>query len=653
MIKEARNNEVTFGKPAFRVHPVGLSFGQGGGIPPAVPFVPTSGFLAALGYTQADVDALPSGIKGCAAWLITGRAIDNDRLNNPSNGINADAVARDFNAWIGENIDKWPNNEPSKDTYDWSLEDTAAAQMTSLAPSVATRILHLALGQNSYVPAWAQTELASTPGNILALVDRRVAELKAKFASNSAFYRIDAVNEITNSATAGSVASDRGWRTSASAFYTASQDATTKATILGGNSEYWWWYVFQKLRAAYPSAKLSFTDFNLEDVLPPEDYTPSALSAPYAGQNAFATDNSSGSQKQRIDRARYEIWRAKAASVPVDVIGYQLHVVPTVPPYFDAMIATLWDWNRFGVVPAVTEFNALNIPGASSLPVHIKSQDQNTINRYVAWVAHAYLKVLLANSPIEEVSFWSIGGGGETSTVLGTDHPIRTATMLAISKAAAPNARTLKRGSRTEGRYSVPLHVAATGTQSYSSNRVSLTAAGSLQIPWAWFNDAWMARPISASDYILSCQFYSTASLTNGTVIQYIGNPASGNYAQIIVNATTVRLEIYVANALVLGQNLGTMALNAHQRVSVRIAGTAVKASLNGGAVQSFTATGSFSDQTKVSWLSRPDNTGWSASLSSVFIDVHHGPDWNTDADLVTLSTPLTRSISLGVYDGA
>lgn len=613
-----------------------------------------------MGYADADFNVLPQGMRDCAAWATCLRAVDDGRIDNPTNGIAGSALERDYHGYVGENVHKWSVVEATEAVVDWSRADTVESQFAAVAPTRTTRALHLVIGQDAYLPTWAETELAATPGSILDLIGARVDQIKAKYPAADPFYRIDVVNEITNSDTATSVAAARGWRTTANSFRTASLDATTLATVLGNNAEKWIWDAFELTKIAFPNARLAWTDFAQELVMSPAAASFPILHSPW-GVSPFLTDNSTAGNLHRINRMKYEVWRALAAGTPIDVVGYQLHLSPVAPPEFYALRASLHDWNRMGVTPAITEFNVVNTGALTTkVPPHLGTAPNLKIDRYGAWVANAYLREFLTHSPLEEITFWSIASNldtAQTASREGLDYPIRIATMLALQEAVAPGSRTLKRGAMTDMQFSYPPWVSIGGaTLAFSSRRCAVTAAGSLQVPWTWYSDTWMARPISATHLILSAVFYIDANVTDNTVLMGYGNGDSGtptNTVKILVMANrNIVIEVRVASAVVLSEVLGTAALDTLSRVAVRINGTAVEGVLNGGAVQPFTAGGSFGDQTTVYFLSNPAGDGTHAQLSSPYFEIQHGADHPADADLIALGTYVIRGCSLGIYDG-
>lgn len=619
----------------------------------------SSAFLDALGFTTADVNKLPEGIRDCAQWSTILRAIDDGRINNASNGIDGQAVNRDFDGYVGENVQKWNVNEATKDSPDWSRQVTVESQFDAVAPTRTTRAFHLLVGQDSYLPTWAKNELAATPTDILDILQHRITQVQAQFPSEP-FYRMDVINEITNQATATSQAADRGWRTSANSFRTASLDAGALAGPLAGNSEKWIWDAFTLAKAAWPQTKLAWTDFNQEYNQPPDAGTFPILGPPH-NVSPFLTDNSYAPNYHRYQRLLYEIWRGKAAGAPIDVIGYQFHLAPVAPPEFVQLAAQMHDWNRFGVLPAITEFNAIN-SGASGtkIPPHCGSAGDERLERYVAWYAYHFLKVMLDNSPLEEVTFWSVASNtdtAQTSTKEISNFPIRTATMLALANARNPIVRTLKRGCLMDLQWSIPPHMSNSGaTLSFSSRRCAISVAGSLQVPWSFFNAPWMARPIANTHLILGAQFNLSAAVSDNTVILGYGVGNSGtpdNTVKVkVMNNFQVVLEVRVLGSVIESVILGT-ANTGLNRFAVRVNGNVVQGVLNGIAGQPVACSKLFGHQDTVYVLSNPAGDGTHANLSIPYFEIQHGPDYPSEADLVALGTVRTRSCSLGIYDGA
>ena len=730
-------NDTRTGKATGLVGTDGTKYGL-------LPGIWTESMLRIVGANATKINTLPAGIKDTASWLVTMRSVDQDRLDNQTLGLSKVKFARDYNGLVGENVNKWVTTEPAQGVYDYSRTDLLDTQLP-VVPKY--RAHHMLFARDGFNPSWVATVLAD-PNQLPTLVTKRVADVAAKFP-NDPFYRIDVVNELcqetSQSPSNANYALDRGWRTTASALYTAGVALNT-----GGNPQKWIWDAFTLARAAFPSAKLAWVDFGMECAAPCDSYlrgmlppfyralTKSGSTVSGAEVCAYSSNNDFAAKLTKLGRIRYEIWRMKLAGVPIDVVGYQMHLEPWAPPNWNDLEASMWDWNRLGVVPAITELNVRNTANNASLngfPPHIRRSNSDEINRLGAVLANGYVSQMLTHSPMEEITFWSPGldvnGDGQTASHTDAngdvDYPIREAVMLAIQAAQAPASRTLRRGSRINARFVLPPQVtnaaSLMNSLSHASNRLSIapasvtasiagtvmtvtavgsgtlgvgatlsgsgvtagtkivsfgtgtggtgtynvdvsqtvasttiTAATNLQVPWTWYEHASMARPISGSDLILSAQFQIAASITADTVLMGYGNATSGvptNFAKLILNGTTLRLDITVGGVSVLSQTIATgITTTTDHRVAVRIAGTAISYSYDGSAVATATATGSFNNQTSVYLLSNPDSTGFNSNLSAYFFEVHHGADYNTNALLQGLGTSIIRDCSMEAYLG-
>jgi GH35 family endo-1,4-beta-xylanase len=638
----------------------------------ASPFQITANLLAAIGKTQVDVDALPLGIKDCASWLVSCRAVDNDRIGDTvTPGVSGDALLRDFNGVIGENTNKWTSTEATEGSISFSREDTLQKNLKFIGFKQEKKILHQVLARDGFHPAWIATKLASTPTEILRLINSRINQLSSKYP-NDDFYRIDVVNEICNSQSGAPAVV--GWRTSVNAFYTASRDTSTLATVLGGNSEKWIWDAFSLCRAAWPSAKLAWTDFKQEICHRPDSPNETSLTYPDAS-SLYDSTGAYWTNSNRAYRQKYEMWRMKEAGVPVDVFGFQLHVDLQQHLLVLPLRALLADLNRFGILPAITEFNVMCTAnnGTTGIPTYLQpapllssSAQSPTIQRIGARLAYFYIKEFLTNSPTEEVSFWSQGlsanNDGQTSSLSYSDTPIRIATMLAIKEAQAPASRVLKRGHRQFSFRSVtdipPWINQGGATFSSSSRRISLTAGGAgVNIPWAWFNAGWMTRPISNSHLILGAQINLAAAPADNSVVIGYGNTGSGvatNKAMLTIMANrNLVLTITVGGVSALTQVIGVVALNTKTRIQCRINGTSIDVSINGGAVSSYSASSSsFSDQSHFYILTNADGSNSNSNIGLWDYEIQHGLDYPDNNALMALSTVSNVDNLPGVYLG-
>ena len=85
----------------------------------------TANLLASIGKTQGDIDALPIGLKDCASWLVTCRAVDDNRIGDITTpGVSGDALLRDFSGVIGENTNKWYATEINEGNVSFVRDDT-------------------------------------------------------------------------------------------------------------------------------------------------------------------------------------------------------------------------------------------------------------------------------------------------------------------------------------------------------------------------------------------------------------------------------------------------------------------------------------------------------------------------------------------------
>lgn len=628
----------------------------------------TSSFLSYIGEDRGTYLALPKGIKDCADWAIIGRAIDDNRINNVTSGILDSLFKRDYNAFVGENTDKWVITEATQGVFDYSRTDLVKSQVNNIGLK---QSVHLIIGQNAYNPSWVSTLLAGDSTQLDSVITNRINSLKAKYPIDN-LYRIDVVNEVLNESSQSTYIASRGWRLTNNAFYTAA------LVQYPSNPAQWIWNAFTQARAAWPSAKLCWNDFYLEIAHPCDSYNKGVLPANYrtntksgntitlAEKNAFFTTNDRAALHNKINRARFEIWNARKNSIPIDVIGYQMHIDVMAPPNFDDFILSLQDWNRWGILPAITELNVRNSTtgGANILPPHLTKNNADDTNRYGAYLAYHYINAMLQNTRIEEICFWSVGfdtsGDGQTATNGDIDYPIRAAIMLALKKAISPALRSIKRGHRTNCRFALPVWITSSAGDgvsiSQASNRLAITAINSLQIPWTFFNDTWMTMPIAANDLILSTQFQLSALIVGDAILMGYGNAASGtptNGVYLIMNGTTLRVDVIVASVVVLTQTIASAVTTAtDHRVAIRINGTSISYTYDGGAVGTATATGNFVDQLAVYLLSKADGSAFSANLSAYFFEVHHGADYNSNALLQTLSTNIIRDLSIGAYLG-
>ena len=631
----------------------------------------TANLLASIGKTQGDIDALPIGLKDCASWLVTCRAVDDNRIGDITTpGVSGDALLRDFSGVIGENTNKWYATEINEGNVSFVRDDTLQQNLNFIGFNQTKKVLHQVLARDGFNSAWVATKLAATPTEILRLINSRINQLSARY-NHDDFYRIDVVNEICNSQSG--TPAIVGWRTSANAFYTAARDAVTLSTVLGSNSEQWIWNAFTACRAAWPSAKLSWTDFKQEICHRPDTPGETSLTYPDAS-SVYDSTGAYWTNANRAYRQKYEIWRMIKAGIPIDVFGFQLHIDLQQHLLVLPLRALLADLNRFGILPAITEFNIINTAtngttGISTYlqpaPVSSNVAPKASIDRIGARLAYFYLKEFLTNSPIEEISFWSQGlstnNDGQTSSLSYSDSIIRTTTMLAIKEAIAPNLRTLKRGHRQfafRSTTDIPPWINQGGaTISLSSRRIAVTAGGTgVNIGWDWFNHANFKKSISNSHLILGAQINLASAPTDNSVIIGYGNAGSGtptDRAMLVIMANrNMVLNITVGGSSVLSQVLGVVALNIKTRVQCRINGTAIAVSINGGAVSNYTATGSFSDQTFFYILTNADGTGFNSNIGLWDYEIQDGLDYPLNADLITLSTVSNVDNLAGVYLG-
>lgn len=499
---------------------------------------------------SANGQKLPSTLKGSnPPWLVVGYPISsnwNGSAGSGNGGAGPDAtlLGQQCNRYEGANATKWLDQEnavqaPTPATVDWSLID-AITNVINTNPGTSGQgfvlNFHLVIGQDIYNPSYATAQLGTTPGNILALVQWRIDQITAHY-TDPAIDRFDVLNEIL-AGTSATIATS-GWRTAGVAFYTASQDATTLTNVLGGLAEYWFWTMFTQLRAAYPSARLAWTDFTVASWNSPTDSfqgpppNSSAQQANYYlywGNNAavFADNNSSYISRFAYDRFVYEAWRMKLAQVPIDVVGLQSHVDYFAPVDEVALAWACWEFNGLGVAPAITEmsvswFKSSNIPPQISVGT-VNAPSYNAAV-YGAWYIRRYLDVILRESACTEVSGWTNDANSQAIFMLSTTYPILGQAMLACNAAVSPTERLLKRSRRTEFRQTqLPLWCSLTGGDatalSFSSRRLALTGGRSIQIPFAWYGSARINRPITSTAMTLVMSFFvSIGGLTAGNVL--------------------------------------------------------------------------------------------------------------------------------------
>lgn len=607
-------------------------------------------WLTDMGFTDADAaEVYQIGLKDCGSpWLHTAFSVDNGRLNNPSNGIQASIINKNFTNITPTNTRKWVVTEAVQGAPDYSRDNTLLSEIASLCPGLVGKVnLHLLFGQNIYNPAWLNTLLNGTPSQLNAMVAYRLAEAVAQWPTDN-IYRIDVLNEVTNSALTTDVSDSRGWRTSANCFYQAAQ-------ANGGETDQWIWDAFTGAKTNWPSGLNAWADFAMENPVNPLVFP--SLSAPFGGQEGpFASNNEFSTNMQRDQRLRYEVRRAQyVGNAPIDLINYQYHINAWAPPFMEGLEWSFMDYNRWGVTPCVGEFNVTDggTAGTTFSP-HMASQPLAVRDRYSSWVAAPYLKAMFNRTPAEELSCWVNSSNIQAVANLSTEYPLMTVAKMVAVNAVTPGSRTIKRDGITSGRFATPKWVTQTGSPAVSiaSNRTAITGAGNLQVGWPfWYSDPSMGRPLSSTNYILDIQFQTSSAPAANTTLFGLGNATSGtptNFAKLSFLANNlVHLDIVVGGVNQFSQDIGVINSARDHRVIAQIAGTGVKWSLDGAPVQSGTAGGSFSDQTSVYILSDPDSTHFDAKVSYVLFGIHHGPDYATDEALRQLSVPTPKYTTL------
>src|SRR5690349_20930124 len=221
--------------------------------------------------------------------------------NKLSDSVYAGILDREFNMITPENEMKWDATEPQQGVFSYGSADA----IVSHAQSHGQRMRGHALAWHSQQPGWAQSLSGTALRNAMVNhITNVVTHYKGKI------YAWDVVNEA--------YADSGGVR----------RDSNLQRT---GND--WIEVAFRTARAADPSAKLCYNDYNVEN------WTWAKTQAMYNMVRDF---------KQR--------------GVPIDCVGFQSHF-NSGSPYNSNFRTTLQNFAALGVDVAVTE---LDIQGASS-----------------------------------------------------------------------------------------------------------------------------------------------------------------------------------------------------------------------------------------------------------------------------------------------
>jgi hypothetical protein len=510
------------------------------------------------------------------------------------------------------------------------------------------------LANNAYHPPYVATELGTyaLQSEINGLVLHRHNGMKTKYpgigsgAVSDPFYRIDVVNEITNQATTSSGGSF-GWRQDSENVFRGREIA------IGGAGTAWIRHLFGLQAAEYPTSSRCWGDFQIEYGAPVEGGNTSVNNGTLVigitnGSNVFTTTSMAGrfvgefvigsgipanttiasitstggtlsaaatatnasltatfsnyadpvvyqpnvNDTYRWERMLFEIWdmNRAAGSRVCNGVNFQLHTRPRFAVDLDGFRSQMQHLNALGIKPHVTEHTA-SVGNASRIPGIVGT---NT-DRARIWGARynvELLKVMLADSEIDEVSGWSLADNEQPWWSFSETFPLLTETIKALRDAVPRGARTLRASRRldfhTFMRPYVTVGAGITITSVSSRLRVTGTASASqgITVPWEWYNHASMARPILPQAFIACFKWFQPVGLPNnarlfGYGAQALTDHVTFNYgsANNEVRVTTRRASTASMTDFVIGNPVP----NVMNNIVLRVDGNLLQASLNQG----------------------------------------------------------------------
>ena len=299
----------------------------------AIALVVGSAFLL-TGSPSNVAAATTLGSAAAASGRVFGTSVQASLLNNAQY---TNVLSTQFSGVTPENEMKWDTTEPSQGSFNFSTAD----QIVSYAQSHNMKIRGHTLVWHSQLPGWVSGLTGSS--NVLSVMDNHISTEMNHFKGKIWYW--DVVNEAFN---------DDGTRGS-----------DVFQSQIGNN------YIadaFTAARAADPSAKLCYNDFNIE------------------GENAKS--NAVFSMVQSF----------KASGIPIDCVGFQSHfVVGQVPSDFQA---NLQRFAALGVDVQITELDVRMPTPASTANLNQQATDYSTV-----------VKACLAVSRCTDMTVWGVDDG--------------------------------------------------------------------------------------------------------------------------------------------------------------------------------------------------------------------------------------------------
>jgi endo-1,4-beta-xylanase len=258
--------------------------------------VATVAATAAVLVTAPGADAAASTLGAAAAQSgrYFGTAIAGSRLGNSAYTTIA---AREFNMVTAENEMKPDATEPNQNQFNFSAGD----QIYNWAVSHGSKVRGHTLAWHAQQPGWMQGMNGSTLRNAMI---NHIQKVMAHYQGKLAYW--DVVNEAFN------------------------EDGSRRSSNLQGTGNDWIEVAFRTARAADPSVKLCYNDYNI--------------------------DNWSYGKTQGVYRMIQDF---KSRGVPIDCVGLQAHFTggSSVPGNFQT---TLSSFAALGVDVALTEVDVTN-----------------------------------------------------------------------------------------------------------------------------------------------------------------------------------------------------------------------------------------------------------------------------------------------------